>query len=198
MTRRKQLFGNSGYVIVAAMLEQLTGKSYEALVIERIFERLGLATAEFGYAFLKDVSQPWRHYRRDDSGVGIPLDADARPLAGLFNPAGSMPMSISDFARYVSFYLQVAEDGEALISNEIRDELFTPVVARAENDSYALGWAIRTVDGTIVATHSGSDQTVFAMISIDLTSSAAAVAVTNIGGRRSELALINVVLELLH
>jgi len=191
-------YSNGGYVIVAAMLEQLTGKSYEALVKERIFKRLGLASAEFGYAFLNDESQPWRHYRRDDTGLGIPLDADARPLAGLFNPAGSMSMSISDFARYVSSYLQVAEGGEALISNEIRDELFTPVVARTENDSYALGWAIRTVGGTVVSTHSGSDQTVFAMMSMNLSSSSAVVAVTNIGGQRSEFALINIVLELLH
>ncbi len=191
-------YSNGGYVIVAAMLEQLTGRSYEALVAERIFERLGLASAEFGYAFLNDESQPWRHYERDDTGFGMPLDEDARPLAELFNPAGSMSMSISDFARYVSSYLQAGEDGEVLISNEIRDELFAPVVARAENDSYALGWAIRTVNGTVVATHSGSDQTVFAMMSIDLSSSSAVVAVTNIGGQRSEFALINIVLELLH
>jgi len=191
-------YSNGGYVIVAAMLEQLTGTSYEALVTERIFKRLGLASAEFGYAFLNDENQPWRHYERDETGAGIPLDADARPLAGLFNPAGSMSMSISDFSRYVSSYVQVAEDEKSLISNEIRDELFTPVVARAENDSYALGWVIRMVDGTLVSTHSGSDQTVFAMMSIDLSSGSAVVAVTNIGGQRSEFALINVVLELLH
>ena len=46
--RRKYAYSNMGYVMVGAILEKISGRSWEELVIEKIFIPLKLRTAGFG------------------------------------------------------------------------------------------------------------------------------------------------------
>ena len=72
-------YSNAGYVIVAAMLEKISGKSYEELLSERVFIPLNLKSPGFGYPFLKDSTQPHRHMYRDEDGI-VYYSPFSRPL----------------------------------------------------------------------------------------------------------------------
>ena len=56
------LYSNAGYVIAGAMLEQVTGESWEELIRTEVFEPLGMTRAGFGAPGSADaVDQPRGH-----------------------------------------------------------------------------------------------------------------------------------------
>ena len=191
-------YSNAGYAIVASMLERISDKPYEQLLEERVFEPLALNSAIVGFAVSEDPSEPWRHLERDDNGVGIPLERGERKYPAVLNPAGNISMSIDDFASYVAFHSQGLRGANQVVSAETVAALHRPVVRISDGEQYALGWYIRQIDGTAVSTHSGSDRTIFAIMSIDHSNGRAVAVATNIGGQESEMALVNAILELLH
>ena len=85
-------YSNAGYAIVAAMLEEVSGKPFEQLVQERIFGPLGLESAIVGFAVYSDPGEPWRHLERDVRGVGVPLARNERQYPAVLNPAGNISM----------------------------------------------------------------------------------------------------------
>ena len=58
----KYLYSNLGYMIAGLMAARTTGKSWEQLVREEVFEPLNLKSAGFGPPGTKGgVDQPWGH-----------------------------------------------------------------------------------------------------------------------------------------
>src|SRR5258708_40124375 len=57
---KKFIYSNEGYAIAGAMIERVTGSSWEALMRERLFEPLGMTSAGFGAPAAEGrVNQPW-------------------------------------------------------------------------------------------------------------------------------------------
>ena len=92
-----------GYVMVGAMLEKVSGKSWEELVIEKIFVPLRLRTAGFGpQSSLGMIDAPLPHKIVD--GKIKPMMAGITADNPLFiGPAGTVHMSLQDFARWASW-----------------------------------------------------------------------------------------------
>lgn len=55
------LYSNAGYAIAAATAERVADRPWEALVRERLFAPLNLASAGFGWPAAADPEQPWGH-----------------------------------------------------------------------------------------------------------------------------------------
>jgi CubicO group peptidase (beta-lactamase class C family) len=97
-------YSNLGYTIAGAILERLGGKTWEELVTERIIEPLDLNSAGFG---------PQASLGKTDATLGH-LMVDGKPkamLAGpngdnplILGPAGTMHMSVLDFAKWVAWH----------------------------------------------------------------------------------------------
>ncbi|NOY36280.1 MAG: beta-lactamase family protein [Chlorobi bacterium] len=190
-------YSNGGYVIVAALLEKLTGQPYEILMEKRVFRPLNLSSAEFGYPFLYDSSQPYRHMNRYENGTGITMDTQTRIPDPLFNPSGFISLTIEDFARYVRFHIRAIRGEETEINSDVVRALFKPEIKISDNNEIGMGWQIIYINGKKTYGHTGSDQTIRSAMSIDPESGKAVVFATNIGDPRSELAMINVIFELL-
>src|SRR5690606_5130445 len=73
----KMIYSNQGYAVLGAMLEKVTGRDYETLMRQRLFEPLGMDTAGFGSPGTPGkVDQPWGHMQ----GLSpIPLRSDNPP-----------------------------------------------------------------------------------------------------------------------
>jgi len=189
-------YSNGGYIAVASMLESISGKSWEELINEEIFQPLGLSSAILGFAQDYDRDQPWRHYHRNNNGYGIPLKSSQREIPDLFSPAGNISMSIGDFAKYAQFQLKcLFGDDTTFINPQLVKKLHKPIVDISQTDSYGLGWGISMIDGGKVSAHSGGDQSTYAIIAIDHNSKKAWVIFTNIGDSRAELACGNIIME---
>ena len=97
---------SGGAIIAASMAERITGKPWEELVSENIFQELGMFTAGFGpMATPPDMlDAPWFHRLIDGGITPIPPKAGQDILYG--NPAGrSVHCSVIDLGKFAVFHL---------------------------------------------------------------------------------------------
>jgi len=191
-------YSNAGYIIIASMLEEIFGMSYENLMKKNVFDPLNLKTAEFGYPFIKDDSQPYRHMFRDENNIGITIKENKRTPDEIFNPAGFISLSINDFAKFILVNKKLLNNEKTQFNKHVFKEMFKPVISIENGNEIALGWQIIYVNGIKTFGHTGTDKTIRAAMSINPKTDQAVVFATNIGDEISEIALVNVILELLH
>jgi len=166
-------YSNSGYMVVGAALEQRTGKSWEELLTDEVFEPLGMDSCGFGNAAVDpdEPDQPWPHL--SDGTPVAPGRGDDNPPA--LGPAGTVHCSLIDWGRFVSVH--VAEDADYLPAEQW-EHLHTPAV-----DDYAMGWGVYErswADGTVY-THTGSNTMNYAVVWAAPELGSAYLAVTNQG-----------------
>jgi len=146
----KYLYSNLSYVVAAAMAERVTGKAWETLMRERVFEPLGMASAGFGAPGTPgEVDQPWGHQRDSDSAEWIPNQLDNPEALG---PAGGVHVSIADWAKFMGLWFRDAQS--PILGRADLDRLVTPGAGR-----YAAGWQVvsRLWAGGTAITHTGSN-----------------------------------------
>src|SRR5262245_47413817 len=101
----KYWYSNVGYVLAGAVLEQLTGRAWEELMRERLFQPLGISTGGFGAPGTSDKTEPaWGH----SPVLGKPLDprSPAAEIALFFGPAGLAHMTVTDWAKFIALHLR--------------------------------------------------------------------------------------------
>ncbi len=148
------MYSNVGYTIVGAMLEEITGASWEELIEARVFEVLGMDSCGF-YApgTPGEVDQPWGHA---DEREGQPLDPGDREadLPKAIAPAGLVHCNMSDWAIFLQSQLRGFQGSDTeLISPDAFVALQTP----ADGSDYALGWGTIDAPNGLVLTHNGSN-----------------------------------------
>jgi CubicO group peptidase (beta-lactamase class C family) len=203
-------YANLGYVIVGAMIEKASGRPWEELITQRIFEPLGLRTAGLGpQATMGKIDAPVGH-QVDEEGRITPMPwgaaADAPPVVG---PAGIAHMSVLDFATWAGWNAGEGKRGPALVKPETLMHLHHPVVKTGKRPNpppgtpqegeYALGWGIVKFDWAPrqLVVHNGSNGMSFATILLDTEADLGIVAVTNFPEQKAEGAT-NEVIEALY
>jgi CubicO group peptidase (beta-lactamase class C family) len=120
-------YSNSGYFLLGAILEQVTGRTYEQLLTERIFAPLGMKDS--GYTHAQSVL-PHRAsgYERTPSGLQNARCYDMSiPFA-----AGAVYSTVGDLLLWDQGLY-----GERLLPIRLRDLLFKP-----NRESYGHGWVM--------------------------------------------------------
>ncbi|MCU0697472.1 MAG: serine hydrolase [Myxococcaceae bacterium] len=114
-----------GSIIVAAMLEKLTGKSWEDLVRSELGAPLALTSLRFGASRAPEKTDaPWEHALRGDVVTAIPSPPDA--ANEVHAPAGrNVFLSVGDLARFAAAWLP--SGAPALVSAELTDIANQPV-----------------------------------------------------------------------
>ena len=148
-------YSNIGFIIAGAIAEAKTGKTWEELIREQIFQPLGITNAGFGAPGASGkFDQPCGH--KQVSGKLVPLDpADPEadnPLA--LGPAGTINITLKDWMRFAQDQLDGEHGRGKLLRAETYRKLHTPV-----KDNYALGWGAKLDDDGVplVITHNGSN-----------------------------------------
>ena len=194
-------YSNLGYIIAGAILERLSGKTWEELVEERIVEPMGLKSAGFGpQASLGKVDAPLGHLIVDGKPKGMLAGPNGdNPL--ILGPAGTMHMSVLDFAKWVAWQAGEGKRPPALVSPDILKKLHTPVIETGELENarpgtpktgkYALGWGqvVQTWAPEPMLTHSGSNGMNLAIATLWPQMDFGFVMMTNIAGTGADDAL---------
>ncbi|MCY3622872.1 MAG: serine hydrolase [Gammaproteobacteria bacterium] len=156
-TAGEYVYSNLAYVVAGAMAERTTGKTWETLMQERLFEPLGMASAGFGPPGTPGaVDQPWGHQRDPEGDGWVPDQLDNAAAIG---PAGTVHVAIQDWAKFMSLWL--ADGPSAILDRDALDRLVTPVSGR-----YAAGWSVASrwwAKGAAI-THGGSNTSWFALL----------------------------------
>jgi CubicO group peptidase (beta-lactamase class C family) len=88
----KMIYSNQGYAVAGAMLEKVSGKPWEDLMTQRLFQPLHMESAGFGPPGTPGaVDQPWGH--AIENGAARPSQGDNPPAIA---PAARAHCSLPD------------------------------------------------------------------------------------------------------
>ncbi len=192
---KKFIYSNEGYAIAGAMIERVTGRAWEDLMRERLFEPLGMKSAGFGEpASLEKLDQPWGHLGQLGELRPVPPGpmADNPPAIG---PAATVHASLADFARYASWHMDWEHAEPRLVS----EETFAKLHKRVPGQEYAMGWLVQDRDwaGGDVFWHTGSNAMFYAVMWVAPEKDAVFVAATNAAHEEADDACNEAVIALI-
>jgi CubicO group peptidase (beta-lactamase class C family) len=184
-------YSNLGYVVAGAMVEAVTGKSWEDAIREQVFNPLKMASAGFGpTGFPERKNQPWPH-----GPDGKPVETGVFDNAPALGPAGTVHCSLSDWGKFIADQLRGGRGEKALL----KPESYKMIQTAQGGGDYGLGWAClqrKWADGPAF-THSGSNTMNFAVVWMAPKKDIAMLACTNSGSNTAGRALDEVVGALL-
>ncbi|HKD36698.1 MAG TPA: serine hydrolase domain-containing protein [Pirellulales bacterium] len=178
----KYEYSNVGFVVLGAIIERLHDKPWEQVIENQLFKPLGMTTAGFGPPGTPGkIDEPWGHTLKD--GTPSPMQFDNAPLMG---PAGRVHCSISDWAKFVSLYIQPERQRPHILAPKVMEELVTP----SAGQDYAGGWSItkRSWAGGLTLTHAGSNTMWYCVAWLAPNKHFAVLVATNVAGKDPEKA----------
>jgi len=145
-------YSNVGYVVAGAILERISGQTWEQLMHDRIFSPLDMSGAVFGATDAGvQIDQPWPH---NEVGVPAPTNGPTTDHPEVMGPAGRVYCSISDWIKFLSDQLKGANNYNTKVPSGIYIEL----QKKRTLGDYCYGWitTIGPSQGEIAFTHEGA------------------------------------------
>lgn len=147
----KWAYSNVGFTLLGMVAEAITGRTYGDLLVERIFEPLGMSTAAprrdgevdsalaTGYRIRRGVASPTRFY----------------DIAAL--PAGGVYATITDMAAYASGVLWATAGDKRILQRDTARLMMTPQFGIDPRlAKVGLAWWLDGTDSTYTAGHGGT------------------------------------------
>jgi len=143
---RKWVYNNSGYVLLGAIIERVSGQTYEQFVDAHIFKPLGMTHSYYG-STERVISRRVPGYQTGKDGfLNAPYLSMTQPFA-----AGSLLSSVDDLALWSD-----AVFSGKLVKKEWLDKAFTPYkLKNGESAGYGYGWFIADFSGHRSIEHGG-------------------------------------------
>jgi CubicO group peptidase (beta-lactamase class C family) len=148
-------YSNAGFSILAAIVEMVSGESYEAFLRERMFKPAGME--ETGYKLPAWPKARIAHGYRDGEDWGTIIERLAPEGAPfwMLRGNGGIHTTLKDVRAW-----DKALESDALLPKEARVKLFTPYIDEDESGEsrYAYGWVVeKTARGTRDIWHDGGN-----------------------------------------
>src|SRR5262249_54367279 len=176
-------YANMNYLIAGAMIERVTGQTWEELIEKQLFAPLELKSAGFGPPCSRGkIDAPLGHEFIDNTQV-VCLDGRHGDVLAVAGPAGNVHMSVLDFARWAGWNAGEAKRGPKIIRPETSKRLHGP-----DRNGHARGWGMAKVPWATepLRWHRGSDGRFLADILINPSCDFGAVMMTNISTPKAE------------
>lgn len=120
ITPGSYLYSNIGYSVAAVMMEVSSGKSWETLIQEEVFDPLRMSSARLGVTYTSNVVPPTGvvgHDLVDATATPVPRGATSsnkiRQLQGYFGAGGYTVCTMRDWARFLAIH---AVEGSGYLS----------------------------------------------------------------------------------
>ena len=157
---KKYFYSNLDYIIAAAAVEKTTGRTWEKVIAEEVFDPLQMHSAGFGGTGTPGkTDQPWPH---TEDGVPTAANGPEMDNPPVMGPAGRIHLTIQDWGKFVQDQLRGAR-GEAAL---LKPESYQTLQTQPFGGEYALGWIVadRGWGGGKVLNHGGDNTMNFANV----------------------------------
>jgi CubicO group peptidase (beta-lactamase class C family) len=147
-------YNNASFVLAGRVIEAVTGKTYEAVAKELIFEPLGMKHT----FFFPEEAMTYRFAMGHLVFPEGPRIARPWPIPRSSNAAGGISTTIPDQFRYARFQMSdgVAEDGTRLLKPESIAYMQSRVYeVQKGGDAMGLAWMLHDVPGAHIVRHGG-------------------------------------------
>ena len=136
----KWSYSNSGYILLALILEKASGVGYAAYLEQNIFGPLGMKDSGHDEWAPVLKNRATGYSGTGDAMVHAPYHDMSIPIGG-----GDLYSTVEDLLLW-----DQALYGEKVLSRKSIDRMFTPVL-----NNYGYGWSIQTHNGRKVINHAG-------------------------------------------
>jgi CubicO group peptidase (beta-lactamase class C family) len=143
------LFTNANALIAGIMLEKVTGKSWEDLVMEYVNKPLGISV-KFGFPNRLDKNQTWGHWG-NEGGVFQPLAPDHwYAVNPVYAPAADVNITVTDYVKFIQDHLRGINGKKSILPTRIYEVLDTSYSFHSfdRRDQVNLANDILEMDGT--------------------------------------------------
>jgi CubicO group peptidase (beta-lactamase class C family) len=177
--RQEFQYNNLMFVAAGYVAGEVAAKTWEDLVRERVFQPVGMSASSVSVADMQrgpDFAKP--HELRGEVAAEVPFYDYQKFGVG---PNGAVNSNITDMLRYLQFMLDNGKvQGRQVISEQQMGEIRKPTMV-AGNDTYALGWYVRNLDGARMIEHGGSITGFTAMVRLIPAERLGIVVLNNLG-----------------
>jgi CubicO group peptidase (beta-lactamase class C family) len=140
------VYNNSGYILLGAIIEEVSGQTYEEFVDSHIFKPLGMKHSYYGNTERVIPRRVPGYQKGKDGFANAPYLSMTQPYA-----AGSLLSSVDDLAVWSD-----AVFSGKLVRKEWLDKAFTPYKLKdGESTGYGYGWFIANFSGHRSIEHGG-------------------------------------------
>jgi CubicO group peptidase (beta-lactamase class C family) len=200
-------YQNLMYMTAGYLAGKAAGTSWEDVVRTRIFDRLGMKTANFSIDDTQTTADYALPYQEKEGAVSL---MEFRNITEV-GPAGSINASVNEMTAWVKLQLAKGKFGDQQVISEanmrqmqspqmvISDPLWQEIYG-SELVSYGLGWFIHTFHGETMLQHGGNIDGFSAMVSFIPSRNVGSVVLTNLNsnflGYAASYHIYEVLLEL--
>ena len=139
-------YNNSAYILLGAVIEKASGKTYEQFVEEEIFQKLGMASSRYGHHEEIIPRRATGYTRRENGFRHANYVSMTQPYA-----AGSLMSTVDDLALW-----DRALASEKLLGKTSLERMFTPArLTSGRSTRYGYGLAVYELEGRRVQEHGG-------------------------------------------
>jgi CubicO group peptidase (beta-lactamase class C family) len=126
-------YSNGGYYLLAAIIEEVTGKTYGQRIKEKIFEPLGMAESGYfdGYTIVPNMADGYDYWDFQYINAGYNNPSVHKGNGGLFS-------SVEDLLKW-----DCAIYTERLLSQKVIDQMFKPQMHMRSDVAYGYGWVLQ-------------------------------------------------------
>lgn len=166
-------YSNASYSIATAMLEKVSGKSWENLCIDLLKTRLDIDFV-FGWPNRNLKDQPYGHWV--ENGKLVAVNPEVEYDLSLAEPAGDISMNIDNYAKFIQLNIK----GLCKEDNFLKFETYSYL--HTAKEEYAIGWG----NYDQISEHAGSDGTFFCYVQIDRETSVGYIVMVNSGTENAQ------------
>jgi CubicO group peptidase (beta-lactamase class C family) len=155
------VYSNMMYMVAGMIIEEVTGKTWDEFLPERLFQPLEMESATVSITQIRENDNAaWPHQEINGTVQAIP-----RRNFDNVGPAASVNASASDMARWMLFNLGQpgVYKGKTLVTTGIMNDIYQPQYVfqaadaiRDDFRAYSLGWYISSYEGYRVLHHGGA------------------------------------------
>lgn len=169
------VYSNTGFLVAALIAERATGKHFEDLMRDEVFQPLGMSSAGFG-----PVPKGGIHGHRAGKPAGPMLKSDdGVPM--VYTSAGNVHMSLQDWARFCIDQVAGSRGGGTLLSAASYRRMQTAQPGSGAGMDWGIQDSIAGRKGPVLV-HGGSDGNWLAWVVLFPTTRSGALVIANAAG----------------
>lgn len=186
-------YANDGYVLLAILIEDITGESYQEYIWKNVLKPLDIQTVGFFVPtpeMVENLALPY-HIRYNKA-----YPTNQIHIAQY--PAGDIFLKPSDMAKFLLMQLNMGiYDGETILSKESVLEMHKPEIEVEKDFYYGFGFGIEEINGKRYSSHQGSLPGYLAAFRISFDKQTAVYVSTNVSATSLQEKQIQMLLDFL-